>query len=215
MAERANTGEERPLRAHLQAGTRTVHDRLDRSVADLDFLRFASYARFLACQLEARDGIEEWADRHCPGLLRPPCMTGLLRADLADLATDPAGGMDEDSESAWAGGHTLSPALARPFVLPAGADPLGLAWAVAGSHLGNRAILARMRGAIAAGTRPALPSRFLADTRMTGFWHRLLPRLQDRMSAEQADPALAAARAVFARFDQAFTSPGARCKQAA
>lgn len=207
MENLRRTGPRAPLRAQLQAGTRAIHDQLDRSLENLEFSRPADYARFLAQQLEARDAIEEWADRDCPALLRPPSTTFLLRQDLAELARDfPLG-----SACAERG----SPGRIGRFVLPEGADPLGLAWAIAGSHMGNRAILARLRKA-AVGAGPAeLPRRFLADTRMTGFWHRLLPRLQDSVTPDQAEPALAAARAVFARFEQVFARDGARGRQAA
>jgi len=193
-----------PLRALLQAGTSDVHDSLDQSVAGLDLLRLADYHGFLARQLAARDGIEDWADQHCPALLRPPSVSGLLGEDLAEL--------EQLDGGAWEGAAEL--AILAPFALPAGADPLGLAWAIAGSHLGNRAILVRMRKA---GASAALPCRFLADGSMTAFWQRLLPRLQEPV--RDAEPALVAARAVFARFEQAFAPvvrrAEAACRQAA
>ncbi len=197
-----NIGSKLPLRVHLQAGTRTIHDRLDLAAPAAELGHAAGYARFLARQLAARAAIDEWAGQHCPALLCPPPTTALLRADLAELA----GG--------WAIGGRPPPPAREAFALPGRADPLGLAWAIAGSHLGNRAILARMRKAAVPGS-PSLPVRFLADWRMGDFWRCLLPRLSEPVSATFAAPALAAAGAVFSRFELAFAVVGPRSRQAA
>ena len=189
------------LRSHLQASTKGIHQRLDRSVSAADLLHPAGYARFLRCQLSARDGIEDWADLHCPALLRPPSTSQLLSEDLADIARDL--------------GEAEHGADATPFSLPAQSDPIGLAWAIAGSHMGNKAMLVRLRKAEASQGIAPVPCRFLSDARMTGFWRTLLPRLEEQCSAARAEPAIRAAHAVFARFEQSFVSEPVRCKQAA
>jgi len=193
------------LRSQLRSSTSGIHERLDRSVSGADLLHPVGYTRFLTCQLTARDAIEDWADLHCPALLRPPSTSELLRKDIADLARD----LGDDASSEALGGYST------PFALPAQSDPIGLAWAIAGSHMGNKAMLARLRKAEVSHGRPPMPCRFLADARMTGFWRALLPRLEEPCSAAQAEPAVRAAHAVFARFEEAFDSGPARCKQAA
>ena len=195
----------RPLRAQLRAGTRSARDRLDHSMAQLDLAQPAQYARFLRAQLDAREAIEEWADRHCPGLLRPPSTAWLLRDDLARLA---------EMDRSLADAHSARPAPLGPFLPPADCDPLGLAWVIAGSHqLGIEESLARLHAC--AWYTCAPPASFLADKRMTGFWHRLAPRLQEPVDAAEAEPALAAADAVLARFERAFAADPQRCREAA
>lgn len=203
MAYLQTIGSKLPLRAHLQVGTRTSQDRLDRSASASELLRPAGYARFLACQLAARNGIEDRADRHSPPQLRLPVVTALLRANLAELAGERTGG-GRPSNSPLAG-----------FVLPTATNSLSVAWAIAGSFLGNRALFARLRKAAAPGSSSS-PQRFLTDMRMSAFWHRRLPRLQEPVSATLAAPALvAAANAVLSRFELAFAPAEARSRQAA
>jgi heme oxygenase len=163
----------------LKRETAASHDRLDRAMAVLDLGKAADYAVFLRLQLAARAPIERWAANHCDESLRPPESAPLLRADLARLgATDPA------PES--------------PFEPPQGAHPLGLAWAIAGSHLGNRALLMRLER-----QSVDLPTTFLADPRLLDFWKRLRPQLEVTAAEAPAAGALAAARAVFACFTRA------------
>jgi len=189
LADVDKSGIGRPLRAHLRDSTRTIHARLDQSVSRSDWTRPTAYARFLASQLEAREPVEQWARRHCPPQLRPPETSTLLREDLHDLECDIAG----------VGG--------TPFALPEGSDPLGLAWAIAGSQMGNRAMLAQLRkaGREHGGESGGLPVRFLSDPRMDGFWRSILPYLKREVVQEAARPAISAALAVFARFEEAFT----------
>ena len=86
------------------------------------------------------------------------------------------------------------------FALPQGAEPIGLVWALAGSSLGNRAMLHQRRKIGAAG-----PERFLADPAMSAFFSGLRARIERPASAELASRAVAGAQAVFSAFLAALT----------
>ena len=117
---------DRSLREYLKSTTRARHDLLDAAWQDASFADAATYASFLTAQLAARLPIERWAEKHAPEALRPPQVTTSLIQDLILLGVP----------------YSLRPA---PLSMPADAAPIGAAWAIAGSHMGNRAILARMR----------------------------------------------------------------------
>lgn len=152
------------------------HDALDRAMSRLDLADRADLAEFLRIQLAAREPIERWVARHCPPAYAPPPQSHLIRADLALLGHAPA---DHGGE----------------IVLPVDAAP-GVAWALGGSSLGNRAMLAdlRKRGA-------SVPTAFLSDPAMPAFFARLRPLIERPVSDPAAlDAAVAGARAVFVRF---------------
>lgn len=164
------------IRDALRAETMPAHDRLDRAMQALDLASPSDYAQFLSIQHEARAPIERWAALHMPSAIRPPEQTGLIEADLAQLGRQAA--------------HSILPFDADP------AGCLGVAWAIGGSSLGNRAMLAglRKRGA-------AVPARFLSDPAMPAFFAALRPRLgEPAQRGESLQAAIAAAAAVFARF---------------
>ena len=145
-----------------------------------------AYGDFLTMQLRARLPIERWAASHCPASLRPPETTPELLEDLLAL------------------GRPISLRPAR-FDIPDGADAIGVAWAIAGSHLGNRAMLAMLRKAGA-----DLPASFLADTRMQAFWADLKPRLDLPADRDSARGAIVAANAVFVCFTASLPAAPAR-----
>jgi len=163
----------------LRRETAASHERLDGAITVLELGDPADYALFLRMQLAARAPIERWAARHCEESLRPPESVPLLRADLATLGV-------------------LAPQPESRFEPPLNAHPMGLAWAIAGSHLGNRALLAGLPNG-----RAELPTAFLADPRLPEFWKRLRPRLDVNAAEAPAEGALAAAEAVFACFTRA------------
>jgi len=163
----------------LRRETAASHDRLDGAMAGLELNNPADYALFLRLQLAARAPIERWAALHCEEALRPPQSVSLLLGDLAQLGAE----------------STLPEGTFAP---PTGSHPLGLAWAIAGSHLGNRALLTRLERQ---GTD--LPTTFLADPRLLAFWKRIRPLLEIPATEGPAAGALVAAEAVFACFVQA------------
>lgn len=169
------------LRGYLREHTRGAHERLDASLRIFDLASRDGYAEFLAWQLRARMSVEDWLAAHAPPEILPPDTTPLLVADLAALRVDMF-------------------ACAEPFHFPAGANPIGIAWAIAGSHLGNRAILSRLRK-----QGVDFPSHFLQDARMQAFWKELLPLIEIRMEPVEAERAALAARAVFSHFHRALT----------
>ena len=170
------------LRARLRDATAPLHDRLDNAIGALNLADRDQYAQFLRIQLAAREPIERWTERYCPSDLCPPSTAQLLKADLSALGE-------------------IAPFVAAAFALPESADPIGLAWALAGSHLGNR-VLRRSLGA-------DLPSAFLDDAAMPAFWQEIAPRLEAPPSTELATPAIAAACAVFRHFLVAEQTVGA------
>ncbi len=166
-------------------------------MADLDLADRHDYTHFLSLQLAARVDVEEWALANCAQDLCPPAMVPLIRDDLKALdASDHVG-------------HAQVQPPAE-FTLPPGAGCLGLSWALAGSHLGNRAMLADLRKRANEQDMADLPTSFLADEQMIAFWKRLLPRLTQCASEREAAPAIAAASAVFEHFGAVFLAPASR-----
>lgn len=142
------------------------------------------YVRFLQTQLAARLPIEDWASVNCEAALRPPPHSYLMQEDLAELSAKPAAPVSE-------------------FALAEGASQLGAVWALAGSSLGNAAILRDVQ--MAAGDN-SWPVRFLSDTAMHTFWKGLLPQLEAQASADAIDAACEGALAVFDHFLKAVRS---------
>jgi heme oxygenase (biliverdin-IX-beta and delta-forming) len=174
------TGSTADLRAHLRAGTMAAHDLLDAATrAANGWQTRADYTRFLAMQHAARAPVEAWLKAHAPIDLRPPAQTPLIADDLVRL------------------GVTI-PASAPLFTLgrTAAGHALGVAWVLAGSALGNRAI-ARQVARIGGGT---WPTKFLGDAAMLDFWQALRARIERPAAPEEAAGASAAAAAVFAHF---------------
>lgn len=166
------------LRDQLRSATAPLHRRLDEEMGRLDLSDRADYTSFLLVQLAARLPIERWLADHAPAPVSPPATAALLLDDLAALE------------------HPVS-LTPVPFAISDEADPIGAAWALAGSHLGNRAMLVGLR------KRPApnnLPTAFLSDPAMAGYWKRLRPLIETPVEPRRAERAVAAAKAVFAQF---------------
>ena len=155
-----------------------MHDTLDLRVAELRLTEPEDYAEFLLFQYRSRLPVESWAEKEMPRELLPPLQVPLIETDLSALGCS-------------------VPSRVGDFVLPTGSDPIGAAWALAGSSLGNRAMLNSMRKA--GGLRADWPDAFLSDTAMTHFWTGLREKIEQPYSGDPA-AALRAAEAVFARF---------------
>ena len=168
------------LRNYLREATAEKHDVLDRSVAQGSLTDRDRYTAFLQRQYLARRPIELWFAEGRDEFAPPPPTAQLIAADLDSLCAP-------------------VPAAAEDFVMPCGADALGAAWAIAGSQLGNRAMLGALRKAGA-----DLPTAFLGDMAMTDYWKSLRPRLEVEVQRDTADRAVLAADAVFAHFLLAF-----------
>ena len=110
----------------------------------------------------------------------PPVQTDLILADLAEL------GFVAPTASA-------DPGLADNF------EALGAAWVVAGSSLGNRAMLARRRKAGLEGA-----DRFLSDTTMPDYFGGLLPALEEPANHTQFASVVDGAHKTFQLFETAF-----------
>ena len=164
------------LRTALRVGTKDAHDALDARLGDLPLSTTADYTTFLRIQHEARAPIERWCERHLNDAV-PPAQTPLIADDLAELGAQ-------------------IPATRVGFRLPAGADPDGLRWALAGSVMGNRAMLVRMekRGL------GDLPGTFLSDPSMLGYWNSLRPTLERPADMQRGAACVRAANTVFQTF---------------
>lgn len=166
------------LRNRLRENTSEAHDRLDARVSAFDMSNARDYATFLQFQYAARAPIEDWLERRAPDL-ELPSMAPLIVRDLAAL-------------------DVPIPATAS-FRCPAARGAIGIAWALAGSHLGNRALLARLRKSGAEDR----PTAFLADEAMRAAWQNLLPRLEAPAERLEFTQAVTAALAVFDHFAHA------------
>lgn len=162
------------LRQSLRDATSAQHDRLDARVTAMDLTDPEDYRRFLSMQLMARAPIEAWLAANIADA--PPPLAALIARDLEAM------------------GARL-PATDRPFALPASADPIGACWAIAGSSMGNRSMLHHLTKS---GKADTVPTAFLADGAMTGYWRTIMPRLE--APAEDNTGAVVAAEAVFATF---------------
>lgn len=176
--ERPRDGEESAtLRDVLRAATGSDHTLLDRSMADLQLARSADLIRFLGIHLAARAGIERWLDANAlPGWVPPP-QTGLIALDLIAL-----------------GG--LPTAFPAPRFEPgADANWLGVAYVIAGSHLGNRLLLAQ-----AGSPLPDDAQLFLAGGAMQDYWQRLRSLLAGMPGPDGGVSSVQGAKATFGHF---------------
>lgn len=165
------------LRDVLRASTGADHTVLDRSMADLQLAESGDLVRFLGIHLAARAGIEDWLERNAlPGWI-PPAQTGLIAQDLLAL-----------------GG--LPTAFPAPRFDPgATADWLGVAYVIAGSHLGNRLLLAQAGVAL-----PDHARRFLAGNAMQDYWRRLRSLLSGMPGPDGGVSSVKGAQATFGHF---------------
>ena len=120
----------RSLRDGLRSSTAKAHDRLDATMREASgWSAQQDYASFLSIQLSARVPVEKWLERHAPPRLLPPAQSPLLAQDLTAMGYPlpyPAGDFAFEPESEF--------------------SVLGAAWVLAGSALGNRAILKEVLG---------------------------------------------------------------------
>ena len=203
------------LRDSLREATAQAHDQLDSTMrAVAGWSSQADYARFLSLQHTARAPIEAWLADNAPSDLVPPEQTPLIATDLEAL------------------GHTAP--LAKIAFVPQGAsrigsatggqvdhltqrcEALGIAWVLAGSSLGNRAILAEIRRTAKARGWQDWPAKFLGNEAMLAFWKRLRSELENSAEMEVVEVASRAATSVFDHFlAHAQASPGSNTISAA
>lgn len=165
------------LRDALRSATGADHAVLDQSMAGLRLAEPVDLVRFLGIHLAARAGIEAWLGRNAPPGWAPPVQTGLIAQDLIALGGLPA-------------------AFPAPRFEPGpAADWLGVAYVIAGSHLGNRLLLAQAGAAL-----PRDAQRFLAGQAMQEYWRRLRTRLAGMPGPDRGAGAIKAAKATFGHF---------------
>ncbi|MEL6541697.1 MAG: biliverdin-producing heme oxygenase [Pseudomonadota bacterium] len=179
------------LRQTLRKATADAHDRLDGTMRVVaGWSTIDDYTRFLALQYAARKPVEQWIEANAPADLRPPAQSPLIKRDLADLQCelptdeltfDPPFFNDHEPQ----GRHSAT---------------LGSAWVLAGSSLGNRAILGEITRLAKREGWPAWPSRFLGDPNMLDFWKRLRSRIENAADVDTVLMAIRSADLVFEHF---------------
>ena len=170
------------LRHSLRGATASAHDLLDHSLrAASGWTSLEDYARFLTLQHAARAPVEDWLADHAPEDLEPPAQCPQIESDLDALGvpTPPASQRFAVARS----NHNQSVAL-------------GAAWVLAGSSLGNRSILKKVRRA----GNGDWPHAFLGDEAMLEFWRGLRLRIERPAETAEVEAASAAANAVFDHF---------------
>lgn len=141
------------------------------------------YASFLSAQFAARCAVERALAMQPPmGLAAPPSQIAALSQDLADLGIRPE-------------------RLSKEFTLDTPAAALGAAWVLAGSSLGNKAMLVQ-RGKMASEG----PERFLSDASLARYFGGLIHVLDRPHSQADILEAIAGALATFAVFERAFAA---------
>lgn len=142
-----------------------------------------AYSRFLSLQYKARASIETWLERHAADDQLPPAQCPLIARDLEQL-----------------GKHLPADIPNFAFGMDAGSSMdmavLGIGWVLAGSSLGNRAILHDLRRKGFA----EWPHSFLGDPEMVVFWNRLRPLIEKPVDDETLKVVAQAARATFDHF---------------
>ncbi len=161
------------IREHLKCATRATHNALDLLMGPMAL--GDGYAEFLSIQYRARVPIEAWLERSASEVTVPR-QTPLIARDLAELGIDVPTDLDR-----------FEPDDMR--------EALGICWTLAGSSMGNRAILMqrRKRGLDQA-------NRFLCDPAMPAAWSRLRPVLETPTDEATAHNALRGAMRTFDRF---------------
>jgi heme oxygenase len=170
------------LRDHLRAATSSAHEFLDASMRPAsDWSSPDDYSRFLGAQYAARYAIEDWLSSHASPDIRPPDQTPLLALDLTRL-----------------GKSVPQPQHEFALTFKTEATAIGVAWVLAGSSLGNRAMLAEMQRTLPEGSD--WPHEFLSSSAMTEFWKGLRTRVEVPVSEDVANEASRAATVAFEHF---------------
>jgi len=166
----------RTIREFLKQRTAAEHATLDARLGSLVLADRDGYAQFLDIQYWARRGVERWLEARALDN-PPPLQSDLVARDLASL-------------------DRVVPTETPDFAAADGGDTLGVCWVLAGSALGNRAILTRLAKAQA-----DVPTAFLADPRMGQYWRSMLPALTRPCNSRDCESILRAARFTFTHFN--------------
>lgn len=151
------------------------------------------YLKFLTLQHSARRPVEAWLAKHCDASSRPPAQCDLIAHDLAEM------GYPVPSDAAAFDPGT--PEVSDSFAL-------GAAWVLAGSSLGNRAILKEMERVASAEGARVWPHAFLSDEAMLTYWKDLRGRIERPADIDEVAAASHAATAVFDHFLAATAGEG-------
>lgn len=180
------------LRKKLREATSAAHDRLDNLMRDAaGWTTRDEYVQFLQLQLAARAPIEMWLKANAARHLHPPAQCAHIANDLTS--------MDAKAPFEWVTSPTN-------FTIPSAlednkdASALGAAWTLAGSALGNHAILKDMRRAATQQGSDAWPHSFLGDPDMLAFWGVLRRQIERPASSSETCAAVQASLAVFNHF---------------
>lgn len=179
------------LRQTLRKATADAHDRLDGTMREVaGWSTISDYTRFLSLQYAARKPVEQWLEANAPVDLCPSAQSPLIAADLADLNIElPRDDLTFDPPTLKTG-HAENDHSAT----------LGAAWVLAGSSLGNRAILGEITRLAKREGWSSWPSRFLGDPQMLDFWKRLRGRIENAAEVDTVLMAIQSADLVFEHF---------------
>ena len=165
------------MRQRLRAATAPLHDRLDDAMGALPVGDDNSFARFLTIQYASRRYLDAGFSDYRPAQIgAPPSQLDLIARDLEVLGGAPA-------------------EIAGSASFESTAAALGAAWVLAGSSMGNRAMLAQRRK-LGLGHADA----FLADPRMPDYFQSLLPLLAGDFDTLEQDRMIDGATLAFTTF---------------
>ena len=182
------------LRASLRGATAHAHDLLDQTMrAASGWTSRSDYRRFLSLQHAARMPVEQWIALNAPPAFCPPPQCHLIERDLRALGWSPEDNASEFSLTCRSEGDSTA---------------LGVAWVLAGSSLGNRAILKEVKRVAADSATEEWPCSFLGDDAMPAFWKQLRPHIEQSASHNKLEAASRAANAVFDHFLKITISTG-------
>lgn len=163
--------------------TGDAHDRLDIAMQRASGWRARDdYARFLTLQYGARKPVEDALSQHLSKNRAPPSQAALIAHDLAEM-------------------DAPLPEASKPFDLCAPeveGTLTGAVWVLAGSALGNRAILKDILAQPSG--RAIWPHTFLADEAMLRYWSGLRRRIERPANTTELHAATAGALSVFKYF---------------
>ena len=165
------------MRFFLRSETRTDHEQTDAAFSQFDFGSANSYSNFLKSHARALSVLLPLIAEFDVNQMLVENLTNNLRQDLASL-----------------GFCGLYPS---GFEVKS-AHPAGVAYVLAGSHLGSKVLLQR----IEAGCNPVCQSAvaYLSNTELVQLWHRLLNDFDAGRWSDERDEVLDGARTAFRVF---------------
>lgn len=173
------------VRTLLRKQTRQAHERVDALFSQLCLAERQDYIRFLSSHCMAYEILESLFETKLAADIRPPSMAPLLESDLHRLGVAEAGTV--------------------PWFPTGDLNPLGAAYVVAGSHLGNKTLRAQWQAT--KDPQVSAAGGYLTSSVMAMYWPSLLRRLAtERPSEEELVDIICGANAAFSVFERCLAS---------